>query len=71
MIDDVGMFMLRTEHDDLGIGIDFHIVTRRPIKQIMRPDRLLLALRIGRGDLAPEHDAPMRALALIAFEPLE
>ena len=32
MIDDMGMFMLRAEHDNLCIGFHLNIVSRRPVK---------------------------------------
>src|SRR5690606_17847162 len=59
---------LRTEHDELGVRVDPDVVPGRPVEQVVRLDRLLHAVRVGRGDPAAQHEAPVRALAAIALE---
>src|SRR5688500_9702236 len=71
VIDDVAVLALRAEHDDLRVGVDLHVVPRRPVEEVVRLDRLALALRIGGGDLAVQHEAPVRAVAVVAFQALE
>src|SRR3979409_2336744 len=63
--------MLGTEHDNLRVGVDLYIVSRRPIEQVVGIHRFSRAIRVGRNELAAQNEAPVRALALIAFQSLE
>lgn len=63
VIDNMAVFMLRAEHDNFCIRIDFYIVSGWPVEEIIRFDRLLYALRIGCCDLAMQDEAPVRTLA--------
>lgn len=61
--EDMAVLMLRAEHDDLRIRVDLHVVSGWPVKQVVRFDRFLRAVCIGRGELAA-HD---RCLVNYAF----
>src|SRR5216683_391843 len=71
VVDNVAVLMLRAEHDYLRVSIDLHVVPRRPIELIIGADCLLLAGRIGRGELTTQHEAPMGTLTEVSFQPLE
>jgi hypothetical protein len=71
MVDHHVVLMLRAEHDDIRVRVHSHVVARRPIEEIVSAHGFLAALRVGRGDAAAQDEAPVRALALVAFEPLE
>ena len=71
VVDDKAVLPLRAKHDDFRVLIDFDVVASRPVEQVIRIYRLLLALRIGRSDPAPQYEAPVRALAQIALQALE
>lgn len=63
VVDDMAVLALRAEHDDLRVCVDLYVVSGWPVKQIIRVDRLLRAVRIGRGELAAQDEAPVGALA--------
>jgi len=71
VVDDVAMLMLRAEHDNLRVGVNLHIVPRWPVEQVIGADCLLLAGRIGRGELTAQYEAPMGTLTEVSFQPLE
>jgi hypothetical protein len=52
VVDDTAVLALRAEHDDLRVCVDLYIVPGWPVKQIIRVDRLLRAVRVGRGESA-------------------
>src|SRR5680860_1284281 len=71
VIDDLAVLLLRTEHDDLGAGVDPDVVSRRPVEEVVRVHRLLSALSVGRGQLAVKDESPVRAPAKVAVQSLE
>ncbi|CDX11917.1 hypothetical protein MPL3356_110233 [Mesorhizobium plurifarium] len=71
VIDHMAVLVLWAEHDNGGILHDAHIVSGRPVKEVVLSHRLLPPLRIRRGDLALEHIAPVRALAAVVVEAFE
>ena len=71
MVDHMAMLVLRAEHDDLGVLVNFHIVTGRPIEKVIGVDGFLIARRIGRGQPTLQHIAPVRRLTEVAFQPLK
>src|SRR5690606_11373434 len=62
------MFVLGTEHNDLGILVHFHVMTCRPEEQVPGEYCLLKALGIGGGDLSIQHITPVMTLALVSFQ---
>lgn len=71
VLDDVAVLPLRAEHDDLCVGVDLHVVPGRPVEKIVLGDRLLLAVRVGGGEVAAQHESPVGALAAVTVQPLE
>jgi len=71
VIDHVTVLVLRAEHDDLRVGVHPDVVPGRPVEQVVHVHRLLRSLRIGRGDPAAQDEAPVGALAEVAFQALE
>lgn len=71
VVDDMAVFALWAEHDDLRVGVDLYVVPGWPVKQVIRIDSLLLAVCIGRGELAEQDETPMGTLAHIAFKSLK
>lgn len=71
VVNDVAVLALRAEHDDFRVFVDLYVVPRWPVEEIIRFDSLLCALRVSCGELAAQDEAPVRALAQIAFQPLE
>ncbi len=71
MIDNMRVLALRAEHDDFRIRVDAHVVPGRPIEEVVLVDGLLAAGGIGGGDLAAQHEAPVRAVAAVSFQSLE
>src|SRR3972149_6451518 len=71
VVDDLAMLVLRAKHDDLRVSINPHIVPRWPVEQVIGADCLLLAGRIGCGELTTQHEAPMGTLTEVFFQPLE
>ena len=70
VIDHLAVLVLRAEHDDLGIGVDPHVVSRRPVEQVVGADRLLFPGVVVVS--CPAHDeTPVRTLAEFAFQALE
>ena len=67
----MAVLALRAEHDDLRVCVDLYVVPGWPVKQIVRVDRLMRAVRVGRGELAAQDVAPVGTLAHIALQPLE
>ncbi|WP_442480510.1 hypothetical protein [Variovorax boronicumulans] len=72
MVDHVRVLVLRTEHHDLRVGVDLDVVAGRPIEQVVCLDGLLFPGVVGGGDLALEHEPPVRALAgVVVVQALE
>ena len=71
VVDDTAVLVLRAEHDDLRVCIDFYIVPGWPVKQIVCVDRLLHTVRVSYGELAVHDETPMWALAQIPFQSLK
>lgn len=43
VINDVGVFTVRTKHDDVGVYLHLYVMSRRPVKKIIRAHCLLHA----------------------------
>ena len=71
VLNDVAVLALWTKHDNLCIVVDLHIVPCRPIEKIVGIHGFPLSVRIRRDKPSAQHDAPMRALAEISFQPHE
>src|ERR1700704_4134997 len=67
----MAVLALGAEHDELRVSVDPHVVSGWPVEQIIRIDRLLRAIRIGRGDPSAQDEAPVGALAAITLQALE
>ena len=68
---DFAVLVLRTEHDDLRIRLNTHIVSWWPIEEVIGADGFLVAGSIGRGEFTPQHKSPMGTLTEVSFQSLE
>src|SRR6188768_2153629 len=71
VLDDLAVFVLGAKQDELRIGLDLHVVTWRPIEQIVGTHRLALAAGVSGRELAAQDEAPVRAMTDVAREALE
>ena len=71
VIYDMAVLLLRAEHYDLRVGVNLYIVPGWPVKEIIRVDCFLCAVRVRRRKLSAQDEAPVWALAKIAIQSLE
>ena len=71
MIDDVGMRVLRAEHNNLRVLVHSYIVPRGPVEEVICHHALLLARAVCRRETAFNDKSPMRALAQISIQSLK
>jgi len=57
VVDDLTVFVLRAEHDNLRVSLDLYVVSGRPVEEVIRLHRLLHADRIGGGELTTYDEA--------------
>jgi hypothetical protein len=71
VIDDNAVLVLRAKHHDLSICVHLNVMTGRPVKKVIRVDRLLRAVFVRRRKLAAQDETPVGALARIALQALK
>lgn len=71
VIDDMAVLVLWAEHDNFRIGVDFYVVPRRPVEEIIRFSSLLSAFGVSGSELAAQNKAPMRAMTQVSLQPLK
>ena len=67
----MAVLLLRTEHYDLHVFVDVDIVPGWPVKEIIRFDCFLCAVRVRCRELPAQDEAPVWALAQVAIQSLE